>query len=170
MRKAFSMIELVFVIIIIGALSATAMTWLISTRNDSAIAMIRSDISTIFKQVSARVIAENINITSNKAPTGYSNWGEWLMDTPHLDKSRWYPTQNGLRAIIRVSSSSNTNSNGSFDVCIGDYLYIDNKQGLLIFIPNKINTTNKFCKLLADSYKNTSNFTINLSTNNKVIF
>ena len=47
MKKAFSMIELVFVIVIIGILAAIAIPKLSATRDDATISKVRSDISNI---------------------------------------------------------------------------------------------------------------------------
>lgn len=165
-RSSFTMIELVFVIVILGALAGTASTWLIQTRSDSQIAMIRSDIATILKQVPARVIAENVAIKTTP-PTGYQSWGDWLMDTPSLDKSRWKPTQNGLVAIAASSSSSKEQSD---IVCKGNYIELNLTNGVLTFTPEKIEYTNTFCKLLANSYPSNSTRTIALVTSGSTRF
>ena len=47
MKKAFSMLELVFVIVIIGILAAVAIPRLSATRDDAVIAKVRTDISNI---------------------------------------------------------------------------------------------------------------------------
>ena len=47
MKKAFSMIELIFVIIIIGILAAVAIPRLSATRDDAIIVKVRTDISNI---------------------------------------------------------------------------------------------------------------------------
>lgn len=165
-RHGFSMIELVFVIIILGALAGTATTWLLQTRMDSQVAMTRSDIATLLKQVPARVVAENIAIT-NTPPHGYNNWGEWLMDTPSLDKSKWKPTQNGLVAISFIESNT---QNNNIVTCPGNYIFLDLSTGKLHFNPKMINKTITFCRLLAESYSNGANREIDLVTNNKTVF
>ncbi len=46
-RKAFTMIELVFVIVVLGILAAIAVPRLAATRDDAEVAKIRSDVSSI---------------------------------------------------------------------------------------------------------------------------
>ena len=165
-RQGFSMIELVFVIIILGCLAGTATTWLLQTRMDSQVAMTRSDIATILKQVPARVVAENVSI-SNTPPNGYNTWGEWLMDTPSLDKSKWQPTQNGLIAISFIESNR---QNNRVIACSGNYIHLDLATGKLHFDPDMIDKKITFCRLLAESYNSGSSRTIDLVTNSKTIF
>ena len=165
-RHGFSMIELVFVIVILGALAGTATTWLLQTRMDSQVAMTRSDIATLLKQVPARVIAENVAIT-NTPPDGYNTWGDWLMDTPSLDKSKWQPTQNGLLAISFLETNQ---QNNTIITCPGNYIFLDLATGKLHFNPAMISKNITFCRLLAESYSSGSNREIDLTTSNKTIF
>ncbi len=165
-RSGFSMLELIFVIVILGVLAVVAVPRFVTTRTDANVAMTRSDIATIFKQVSSRAFAENIQI-GNTPPQGYSTWGDWLMDTPYLDKNRWKPTDHGLLAL-----TVRNDEKGKFtaEVCEGEYLYIDLDTGLMYFIPKNIDTSLLFCKQLANSYSSNSNRIINLSTNDSVTF
>ena len=57
-RSGFSMIELVFVIVILGVLAAVAVPRFVTTRTDAQVAMLRSDIASVMKAIPARVFAE----------------------------------------------------------------------------------------------------------------
>ena len=52
MKKSFTMIELIIVIVIIGILSAVAIPKLFATRDDAIITKVRSDVSTIRSAIS----------------------------------------------------------------------------------------------------------------------
>jgi len=67
MKKSFSMIELIFVIIIIGILSAIAIPKLFATRDDAIITKIRSDVSTIRSAI-ANVHSKNLMKGNNAYP------------------------------------------------------------------------------------------------------
>ena len=96
-RSGFSMIELVFVIVILGVLAAVAVPRFVATRTDAQIATARSDMASAQKAVVAKVFADNIDTTASKAPDpnkkastgGVMTWGEWIIEVAGLDGSRW---------------------------------------------------------------------------------
>ncbi|RDU64091.1 hypothetical protein [Helicobacter sp. MIT 14-3879] len=159
-RKCFSILEFVFVVIILGGLASLALSWISSTRNDSQVAIARSDLSNVLKTIPSFVFAGNMEVASGNPPNGYKSWGEYLLDISSLDKKRWKATNNGLQVLSNTLDSSK-----SPQVCSGNYLYIDTKEGKLYFVPNNIDKRITFCKLFAESYKNNNNVTINLITN-----
>ena len=172
-RSGFSMIELVFVIVILGVLAAVAVPRFVTTRTDAQVAMARSDIASTLKAIPARVFAENLDPTAS-APTGFSSWGEWIIDTGGLDRGRWAVNNTDNKAIEPLGNV--VNSTGNQTGGCGKVIWIDN-NGNLIFDPNSMpaqtsggNNSGTFCKGLKESYPSGSNRIIPLATTGAVKF
>ena len=176
-RSGFSMIELVFVIVILGVLAAVAVPRFVTTRTDAQVAMARSDIASVLKAIPARVFAENIDPTQS-APTGFSSWGEWMIDTGGLDRGRWSAGTSGNGGKPGIQPLGNVqNSQGAQTGGCGHIIQLDTATGNLIFDPNQIPATSAggnnggtFCKSLKDSYPSGSNRIIPLATTGAVKF
>ena len=179
-RSGFSMIELVFVIVILGVLAAVAVPRFVTTRTDAQVAMARSDIASVMKAIPARIFAENIDPTQS-APTGFSNWGDWMIDTGGLDRGRWQTGGNQLTGVNNNNGiqpiGNVTNANGAQTGGCGMVIGINTTNGNLIFDPNGINLASgtggnagTFCKGLKESYPSGSNRIIPLATTGAVKF
>ena len=72
MKKSFTMIELVFVIIILGILAAVAIPKLFATRDDAIITKVRTDVSTIRSAIS--------NLHTKNLMKGLNSYPEALDD------------------------------------------------------------------------------------------
>jgi general secretion pathway protein G len=72
MKKSFSMIELVFVIIVIGILAAVALPKLWVTRDDAIITKVRTDVANIRSAIA--------NLHTKKLMTGIDTYPEALDD------------------------------------------------------------------------------------------
>ncbi len=171
-RSGFSMIELVFVIVILGVLAAVAVPRFVTTRTDAQIAMLRSDIASVMKAIPARIFAENIDPTQAQ-PQGFAGWGEWMIDTGGLDRGRWNANNDELNVVV-------SNSGGQIVACGGTgFMKIDATKGELIFDPSKLAAANGtgagnngkvLCEGLKNSYPSGSNRIIPLATTGAVKF
>ena len=180
-RSGFSMIELVFVIVILGVLAAVAVPRFVATRTDAQVATARSDLASVQKAIVAKVFADNIDATASKPtdpnkPWGQGgtmeNWGKWIMEVGGLDGSRWKVGGKEItgQAVSPAPNDSiepvgNTKTNGKVGKggC-GTVLGIG--QGYLVFAPNRSgkgsvasnSTPNDFCQQLKKSYQSSGGY------------
>ncbi|WP_181881727.1 type II secretion system protein [Helicobacter sp. MIT 14-3879] len=175
-RNAFSMIELVFVIVILGVLAAVAVPRFVATRTDAQVATARSDLASVQKAVVAKVFADNIDPTASKVPapndptkSNMITWGEWLIEVGGLDRSRWQVNNNNPIIGIATTNGIGPMGNGTLNdgtagrVYCGMILGIDTNNGTLEFQPQNINRVSgsgsgTFCLLLSASYANSTDY------------
>lgn len=186
-RSGFSMIELVFVIVILGVLAAVAVPRFVATRTDAQIATARSDLASAMKAIVAKIFADDINPQDTQAPdpnqkaanaTTKIPWGTWIIQVAGLDGGRWamggrtvnhaggMPTVGPNDQIQPLGNISDKTANPpiSGKGGCGGVLGISTTKGEMVFAPNSLNTgRGAFCKGLADSYKNS------LGAGNRVI-
>ncbi len=178
-RSGFSMIELVFVIVILGVLAAVAVPRFVATRTDAQVATARSDMASAQKAIVAKIFADNIDSTQSKAPdpnakaagANYNmNWGDWIIEVAGLDGGRWILgggtgiqvgwltiKPNEGRSVQPVGNIKSANTATTRGGC-GDVLGI--QSGFMVFAPNNLNTgihastdPSHFCYALRKSYE-----------------
>lgn len=182
-RSGFSMIELVFVIVILGVLAAVAVPRFVTTRVDAQIAVARSDIASALKAIPAAVFAYNLDTTQSAPPAGYnkdeqgntfSAWGQWMIHISQLSRDKFIAFGNGISPVFKDSSN-----NGIFMPCDPSYkgIYITdntdtiNGAGQLVFDPSQFDKgtiQNSFCQGLAATYPSGSRRLIPLVPEGKV--
>lgn len=96
MRKGFSLVEMVFVVVILGVLAGVAVPKFVATRIDKKVATLRSDTANTLKVIVAKVFADNLDTTANLAPhpndktkTPIMLWGDWIIEVAGLSQTRW---------------------------------------------------------------------------------
>lgn len=135
MQKAFSMIELVFVIVILGIIASIALPKLSLTRNDAQYTAIVADIQTIMSTIEQKYLVEDIN------PTQLN--GDLIMESARLSSSRWIATNTGIRLAKNQAIDANNN-------CV----FIDfNQTNLVVRIDSTIQTP--LCQKLSKQYPKT---------------
>ena len=168
------MIELVFVIVILGVLAAVAVPRFVATRTDAQVATARSDLASAQKAIVAKVFADNIDATQSKAPdpnkpasAGYDwgTWGKWILNVAGLDGSRWTGNGGKVNEFVFTVKPDDAiqplgNVKGGKKGGCGAVLGIATVQGALLFAPNNIGGThvdtnpNNFCYTLKKSFEN----------------
>ena len=81
MRRAFSMLELVFVIVILGILASIAIPKFSSTRGEAEAVSIRSDLTQALSAIQREVFAKNLSANAIN--------GDSMMQIAGLSKTRW---------------------------------------------------------------------------------
>ena len=134
-KKAFSMLELVFVIIIIGILAAVAMPKMMATRDDAVIVKVRTDVSNIRSAI-ANLHTKNLmkgdgsypealddaksNTEGEELFDGNASIGQ-LLDYPIYSKNadgHWMKTDDTNYSVKIMDTNVSFNyypSNGHFD-------------------------------------------------------
>lgn len=176
MRKAFTFIEAVFMIVIVGVLAAVAVPRFVATRTDSAVAALRNDASIATKAIVGKVFADNLTTTTEKAPAPNDPtkkpvmpWGEWIIEIAGLDTRRWVKPLAISQSAERGISPSH-NYSGYLLPCGSSAMIQILVDGDLYFNPGAVATDTssksrepELCKKLRQSYENSG------STGNKII-
>lgn len=175
-RGGFSMIELVFVIVILGVLAGVAVPRFMATRSDAQVATLRSDAASALKTIVAKVFADNIDPTNPKAPhpndktkTPSIDWSDWILEVAGLDENRW----------VKASAIQNAEKLGvSPAYKVGTYripcglnkalISINTSEGHLYFNPVGLyakdayagvpNSNFEICKMLQASYGSSAGY------------
>lgn len=91
MRKAFSMLELVFVIVILGILASIAIPKFSSTRSEAEAVSIQSDLTQALSAIQREVFVKNLSASAITA--------ESMMQIAGLSKSRWVAVGNKIKLV-----------------------------------------------------------------------
>lgn len=134
-QYGFSMIELVFVIVILGIIASIALPKLSLTRSDAQYTAIIADIQTIMSAVEQKYLVEDIN------PTQLN--GDLIMESARLSPSRWIAINTGIR--LAKNQAIDTNNN-----CV---LIDFNQTNLVVRIDSAIQTP--LCQKLFKQYPKT---------------
>lgn len=89
MRNAFSMLELVFVIVILGILASIAIPKFSLTRSEAQSISIQSDLNQAISAIQRDVFMKNLQ------PSKIN--GVYIMETAGLSKARWIADGNGIK-------------------------------------------------------------------------
>ena len=111
MKRGFSMIELIFVIVILGILASVALPKLAATRDDATAAGIKSDVGTITQAVPALYMSQKVASITQAVPslstTSWTIGNEYYIDSKMMAKTAG-STVPCLRVRILDANSSNT--------------------------------------------------------------
>lgn len=132
--KAFSMIELIFVIVILGIIASIAIPKISVSRLDAFYAAIMADIASVQSAIQQKFLLEDVS-SSNRN-------GQLILDTAGLSHSRWVASGNGIR-LAKNGVLDSTNNCVSIDFV---------NDALSIKIDSSVNTP--LCKKLAKTYPN----------------
>lgn len=137
---AFSMIELIFVIVILGIIASIAIPKLSLTRSDAQFTAVNADIQSIIS------VAQQKAITDGASDITAEN----LMQTANLSPLRWVAQSEKL--VLGKNSTADTKNN-----CLE--IKID-KTKLEISVTVANSPTSPLCKKLHEAYPTTKSFAL----------
>ncbi|WP_300446370.1 prepilin-type N-terminal cleavage/methylation domain-containing protein [Helicobacter mastomyrinus] len=145
-RDAFSMMELVFVIIILGILAAIAIPRLSLTRSDAQLIAVENDIVSAINAIQREVFSQNIE------PSNID--GIRMLELAGLSPSRWVAQGNGVRLA----------KNGVLDVQNDCITLMQENGKLVFFVQPKADST--LCTKLLERHQ--ARREVPLSTSNAI--
>lgn len=113
LKKAFSLIELIFVIAVLGIIATFAIPKLLETRSGAIVTTIKQDIATITTAIQSQYMLNNT--ISKITDSVVVNEKNWIIE----DKKLQYNVQNATCVTIEVSGADLTVSinETSSDIC-----------------------------------------------------
>lgn len=134
MRNAFSMLELVFVIVILGILAAIAIPKFSFTRGEAQSVSIQADIAQAISAIQREAFSKNHQASAIN--------GDWIMQTAGLSKSRWIAVGNGIK-LAKNGAVDSENDCVSFE-------FVDQRDILVEITPKP---DSAICVKLAKEYE-----------------
>lgn len=134
MMRGFSMIELVFVVVILGIIASIALPKISLTRSDALYTAILADIQSIQSSMAQKFIIEDVNTATLN--------GQLILDTAGLSQARWVTSGNGVRL----------GKNGVIDSANNCALIDFSGNDLIIKIDASVGSA--LCKKLLKTYPN----------------
>lgn len=104
MSRAFTMIELIFVIVVIGILAGVAIPKLAATRDDATLAAMRANLATIMTAVQTQHGADLI--------AGNSTWKTLNFTTANKDANTYYNVSSLLSKPMKIDADCSKTRNG----------------------------------------------------------
>lgn len=150
-RSGFTMIELVFIIVILGILGAIAVPKMAASRNDARVVAIKSDVGTFAQAIPAMAMSQNnadtIDFKAN--PPVSLNQGNWAFDDE--ENITIGNTQvRGVRTIWSKIKKDGGSEATKDDACVVITIDGTNKR---MTITHRVNTTadaaNPICNRIA---------------------
>nr|WP_321318132.1 type II secretion system protein [uncultured Campylobacter sp.] len=123
MKKGFTMIELIFVIVILGILASVAIPRLAATREDAEISTAVANLRTLVSDISAYYVAK-----------GTLNGAKWK-DITNVPLGSADSTANNAAAFIKVANQN----------CISIQMTVNNGTPYIIFTKDNANINNTVC-------------------------
>jgi prepilin-type N-terminal cleavage/methylation domain-containing protein len=151
-KEAFTMVELIFVIVILGTLAMIAMSKLTGTRDDARVTKLAQVIQTIQSELSAGILSsakipqnkKDMEVISNTISEVSSDFSIAVINGKTI---QFIDTDNGTE-ICKVLTINDTNisrvtldftdGNGTSSICIGVQNLIPNTNSGLIIAGNAV--------------------------------
>ena len=121
MKRGFSMIELIFVIVILGILASVALPKLAATRDDASASGIKSDVGTITQAVPALYMSQKVASITQAVPSlNVNSWvitNEYEVETKIQNSTIGTPT---ACITVDIVEGNSTSPNTAIKIWDGD--------------------------------------------------
>lgn len=130
MKKAFTMLELVFILVILGILAAVAIPKISASRDDAKLVALKSDINTLKTSFPAYFLAQGEGTFMTAVTLSSANWNlqDYIITSKLQDKNgnpcvsatlldSNHSTTNNPENVQFLQLSTQTNPNAQGDTC-----------------------------------------------------